>query len=113
MKSQEVENFTNSIIWTVEAKFCKNGLFNRHNSHFWSKNIPRAIRERRFQEHWSFNVFCAIKNDRVFDLYFYDRIRGAFNKLDGPVIKKATSTGVLKRIKMCLNNDGNVFEHLL
>lgn len=72
LKSQEDENFTRHVIWTDESKFGKNGLFNRHNSHFWSDDNPRAVRQRNFQEAWSFNVFCAIKNNRILALYFYE-----------------------------------------
>lgn len=72
MRTQEFDNFTETVIWTDEAKFCKNGLYNRHNSHFWAPENPRMIRERAFQDSWSFNVFCAIKNDRILCLFFYD-----------------------------------------
>jgi hypothetical protein len=58
-------SFLKNIIWTDEAKFSKNGLFNRHNIHYWALENPRVVRERNFQESWQFNVFCAIKNNRV------------------------------------------------
>lgn len=72
MKTQEDENFIKKVIWCDEAKFSKNGLFNRHNSHFWSNENPHVSRERYFQDRWSFNVFCAIKDDKILALKFYD-----------------------------------------
>ncbi|KAJ8967657.1 hypothetical protein NQ314_002692 [Rhamnusium bicolor] len=58
-------------IWSDEAKFTKNGLFKRHNSHYWSNTNPHVFRERNFQESWQFNVYCAIRTDRVVALEFY------------------------------------------
>lgn len=42
---QDDENFTKKIIWTDEAKFTKNGLFNKHNSHFWAAENPHNERK--------------------------------------------------------------------
>lgn len=72
VKSQEDPLFTTKIIWCDEAKFSKNGLFNRHNSHFWADENHHVFRERAFQYTWNFNVFCAIKNDRILSLHIYD-----------------------------------------
>lgn len=73
MKSQEDENFTKKIIWSDEAKFTKNGIFNRKNQHYWAANNPRATSERNFQQSWSFNVYCSIKFDKIFAIYLYDK----------------------------------------
>lgn len=69
---QEDELFLKNIIWTDEAKFSKNGIQNRHNSHFWASENPNVTRERNFQLSWSFNVYCAIKDNRILCIYFYD-----------------------------------------
>lgn len=63
--------FLDNIIWTDEAKFTKNGAFNRHNSHYWSDSNLHVFREQNFQESWQFNVYCAIRNDSVVALHFY------------------------------------------
>lgn len=34
-KCQEDENSLKQIVWTDKAKFTKNVLFNKHNSHHW------------------------------------------------------------------------------
>lgn len=69
---QDDFRFLDNIIWTDEAKFTKNGLFNRHNSHFWCDSNPHAVRLRNYQETWQFNVYCAVRNDGVVKLHFYE-----------------------------------------
>ncbi|XP_071054645.1 uncharacterized protein [Onthophagus taurus] len=64
--------FLDNIIWSDEAKFTKNGLFNRHNSHYWSDSNPHKFTTSNFQGSWQFNVYCAIRNDRVVALHFYE-----------------------------------------
>lgn len=46
-------------------------LYNRHYSHFWSEENPQVGRERYFQDS-CFNVFCAIKYDKISALKFND-----------------------------------------
>ena len=82
IRSEGDDSYLGNIIWTDEAKFTKNGLFNRHNSHYWSDSNPHMFRERNFQESWQFNVYCAIRNDRVVALQFYqENLNGKLNFL--------------------------------
>lgn len=77
LRSQENPFFLDNVIWSDEAKFTKNGVFNRRNSHFWSDSNVHPFREENFQESWQFNVYCAIRNDRVVALEFYqDNLNG-------------------------------------
>ena len=71
-KTQEDDNFLKTIIWSDESKFTKNGIFNRRNSHLWALEKPTKARVSNFQESWSFNVYCAIKDNEVAVLKFYD-----------------------------------------
>ncbi|KAJ8939687.1 hypothetical protein NQ318_011734 [Aromia moschata] len=69
--------FLDNIIWSDEAKFTENGVFNRRNSHYWSYYNVHPFRERNFQESWQFNAYCAIRNDGVVVLEFYqDNLNG-------------------------------------
>lgn len=69
-KTQENNDFLSQIIWTDEAKFSRDGLFNRRNKHFWAQENPHVIRESRHQKKFSFNVFCLISNGEVrFEIY--------------------------------------------
>lgn len=72
LKLQENNNFLDNFIWSDEAKINKNGIFNRRNIHYWSNANPHVCRERNFQESWSFNIYCAIKNDSILVLYIYN-----------------------------------------
>lgn len=72
VKSQENHNFLRNIIWCDESKFTKNGLYNRHNSHYWSQDNLYLTKERGFQDRWEFNVFCAIRDNQIVALHFYD-----------------------------------------
>lgn len=72
LRIQEEPDFLQRMIWSDEAKFTKNGIYNKHNSHYWSNINTNEIREVRFQEVWQFNVYCAIKNDEVLVVHIYD-----------------------------------------
>lgn len=50
IKSQKDDNFTGHIIWSDETKFGKNGLFNTHNSHFWSDHNTHAVRNYKINK---------------------------------------------------------------
>jgi hypothetical protein len=47
-------NFLKNILFTDEAVFTKDGIFNQHNSHLWSEENPHAIRIRGSQYPESF-----------------------------------------------------------
>lgn len=82
MRNHENDQFLNDIIWSDEAKFNKNGIFNRRNSHFWSDSNPHSVRERQFQDRWNFNVYCAVKKNAIVMLHFYDgNLDGKFKYL--------------------------------
>lgn len=68
---QEDDFFLKKIIWTDESKFSREGIFNRHNCHIWANQNPHAIRESGFQDKFSFNVFCLLK-DNMFYYHIYD-----------------------------------------
>lgn len=72
MKNQENDQFLRNIIWSDEAKFTKNGIFNKRNSHYWSDTNPHSVRERQFQDRWNFNVYCAVKDNAIVMVHFYD-----------------------------------------
>lgn len=65
------------IIWTDEANFSNNGMFNRHNTHYWSRVNPVITRDTGFQEKFSVNVWCAILNNRVYCYMYEGTLTGA------------------------------------
>lgn len=71
VRLQENPDFFKRIIWTDEAKFSKEGIFNRRNLHNWAQQNPHAVRESNFQNKFSFNVFCLLV-DNTFKYHIYE-----------------------------------------
>lgn len=70
VKIQENPNFLREIIWTDEAKFNREGQVNSRNNHFWASSNPHLKRERGFQQKFSVNVFCMLKENKLsFTMY--------------------------------------------
>ncbi|XP_022165622.1 uncharacterized protein LOC111030441 [Myzus persicae] len=53
-------NFLKNILFTDEAVFTKDGIFNQHRSHLWSEENPHAIRIRGSQYKFSINIWCGL-----------------------------------------------------
>ncbi|GBM71295.1 hypothetical protein AVEN_173867-1 [Araneus ventricosus] len=64
--------FLADIIWTDEACFLRNGMFNRQNVLTWFLENPRYAVEVRHQLRWSINVWCGCFNDRLIGPVFYE-----------------------------------------
>ncbi|KAI5638961.1 hypothetical protein NE865_08413 [Phthorimaea operculella] len=71
-----LENPHRNILWTDEATFTRIGMFNTHNSHYWSSTNPRRVRPNHFQRRFSVNVWAGIVGDRIVGPYFLPRING-------------------------------------
>ncbi|GBM46424.1 hypothetical protein AVEN_256397-1 [Araneus ventricosus] len=69
---EDYPTFLADIIWTDEACFPRNGMFNRQNVHTWSLENARYAVEVRHQLRWSINVWCGIFNDRLIEPVFYE-----------------------------------------
>ena len=65
-KIEEEPEFLNKIIWTDEAKFNREGIFNRRNTHHWALENPYVVRPHSFQVKFSVNVFCLLMQDRFY-----------------------------------------------
>ncbi|RVE45431.1 hypothetical protein evm_009949 [Chilo suppressalis] len=62
------------ILWTDESTFTRVGMFNIHNSHFWSDVNPRQVRPSHFQRRFSVNVWAGILGDQLLGSVFLDRL---------------------------------------
>lgn len=71
IKSQDDPDIYRKIIWSDESKFTKNGLFNRHNVHYWTDENLNVNRSRNHQVYWSFNMWCGIKDNIIIGPVFY------------------------------------------
>ncbi|XP_026830318.1 uncharacterized protein LOC113563195, partial [Ooceraea biroi] len=63
-------SFSDSILWTDEATFTPNGVFNSRNFLQWQEENPHAIRQGAFQYRWTINVWAGVIGDRVIGPYF-------------------------------------------
>jgi hypothetical protein len=53
------------MLFTDEAQFTRDGIFNSRNSHVWANENPHAIRLAGSQRKFSVNVWCGLINDRL------------------------------------------------
>lgn len=56
-------NFIGNILFTDEASFTRDGVFNFHNMHEWSDENPHAIHVRNHQFGFSINVWIGMVGD--------------------------------------------------
>lgn len=59
------EDFLRYILWTDEAIFTRDGIFNTHNSHEWAHENPHAKIERSHQVRFSLNIWAGIFGDEI------------------------------------------------
>uniref|UniRef100_V5GKW0 Transposable element Tc3 transposase n=1 Tax=Anoplophora glabripennis TaxID=217634 RepID=V5GKW0_ANOGL len=64
-KCRRDPNLFNSILWTDECGFKRNGIFNIHNLHFWEEDNPNVTRSDQFQHHFSVNLWAGIINAQL------------------------------------------------
>nr|CAH7761060.1 unnamed protein product [Callosobruchus chinensis] len=55
-KCREDRNFSKCILYTDEAKFTREGIYNSRNNHIWDEENPHCIRQQGFQSKFSVNV---------------------------------------------------------
>jgi hypothetical protein len=63
------ELILHDILWTDEACFTREGVFNVLNSHFWAQDNPHVIRERGYQVRFSVSVWAGIVRNIVVGPY--------------------------------------------
>lgn len=78
-KLTENPDFFNFILWTDEAQFTRDGMNNFHNFHQWSVENPRGIRNSRFQNRFSVNIWGGIFNGQILNLQIINHRLQAVN----------------------------------
>lgn len=58
-------DFADTILFTDEAGFTKNGIFNFHNNHVWCDENPHATVESRHQQRFSLNIWLGMIGERL------------------------------------------------
>ena len=64
---RERPNSSNCILFTDEAGFTRNAVFNSHNIHIWSDKNPHARQEVRFQRLFFINVWAGTDYKQITD----------------------------------------------
>jgi len=75
-------NFLRYVLWTDEASFTRDGIFNSGNSHVWDEENPHAIFPTRHQQRWSVNVWAGIVDDYLIGPYLLPE------RLTGPIYRR-------------------------
>lgn len=75
-------NFLRYVLWTDEASFTRDGIFNSRNSHVWDEENPHAIFPRKHQQRWSVNVWAGIVDDYLIGPYLLPE------RLTGPIYRR-------------------------
>ncbi|GFS96651.1 uncharacterized protein TNCV_3944271 [Trichonephila clavipes] len=66
-----------SVLFTNEASFSREGIFNTHNSHSWVATYPHVTRTRAAQDRFLVNVWAGILGDHLIGPYILpDRLTG-------------------------------------
>lgn len=58
-------NFVSTILFTDESRFTNNGMFNRNNTRYWSRENENLIIEGNFQERFGVNVWAGIVGEHL------------------------------------------------
>lgn len=72
-------NFPRFVLFTDEASFTREGIFNSRNNHVWAEENPHTIRSTRFQQKFSVNVWAGIIDGRLIGPHLLP------NRLTGPI----------------------------
>ncbi|GFX45512.1 uncharacterized protein TNCV_2740491 [Trichonephila clavipes] len=69
--------FAASVLFTDEASFSREGIFNTHNSQSWAAANPHVTRTRAAQDRFLVNVWAGILGDHLIGPYILpDRLTG-------------------------------------
>uniref|UniRef100_A0A1B6L5Q6 DUF4817 domain-containing protein n=1 Tax=Graphocephala atropunctata TaxID=36148 RepID=A0A1B6L5Q6_9HEMI len=58
-------DFLTSVLFTDKAGFNRNGIMNFHNTHHWADENPYVIKQSRFKNTFSLNVWVGIIRDSL------------------------------------------------
>lgn len=70
------------IIFTDEAQFTRDGVWNSRNSHLWAHNNPHAIVQKNSQHKFCLNVWFGVVNDTLIGPHFFEGRLNGENYLD-------------------------------
>lgn len=68
----EQYHFFKKILWTDEAIFTRQGIFNTHNMHMWAEENPSATKERSFQRRFHIMVWAGVVGDTLIGPHIFE-----------------------------------------
>lgn len=72
-------NFHNSVLFTDECSFSRDGIMNTRNNHRWSHENPHEIAHTRHQQRFSYNVWAGIVDNYLLGPVFLPpRLNGQY-----------------------------------
>lgn len=95
--------FTSIVLFTDEATFSRDGIFNTHNTHTWAHANPHTTVRRAHQVRYSINVWAGIIGDYIIGPYqLPQRLTGdmyrQFLEETLPVLLEEVPLGVRRRM---------------
>lgn len=65
------------VLFTDEAMFTQEGIFNSHNTHYWAHENPHRTRPHAYQTRFSVNVWAGLLGEHLIGPYLIpDRLTG-------------------------------------
>ncbi|GFX13315.1 uncharacterized protein TNCV_2907381 [Trichonephila clavipes] len=111
LASTNCKFFAASVLFTDEASFSREGIFNTHNSHSWAAANPHVTRTRAAQDRFLVNVWAGILGDYLTGPYILpDRLTGShyliFLKQVLPELLDSAHVTAATRTSMWFQQDG-------
>jgi hypothetical protein len=76
-KEVEHPNFLSQVLFTDEASFTREGIFNSRNRHLWADENPHGTWDRNFQKKFGVNVWAGILGNKIIGPYLLpDHLNG-------------------------------------
>jgi hypothetical protein len=92
-------------MFSDEAVFYGNGEVNRQNTRYWSQHTPHWYTDSKEQGETLLMVWCGIWKDRIIGPFL-------FNEHVNGIIKRVFLDW-LKRLNLCIGNNGGHMEQVL
>lgn len=68
----KMPNFLSQILFSDETTFKNNGVFNKHNMHYYATKNRHWTRNINQQNRWFINVWGGILGDKIIGPYFFE-----------------------------------------
>lgn len=101
--------FSSDIMWTDESTFTRNGIWNRQNLRYWSRQNPYQFHESSHQYRFSLNVWAGIYGNQIIGPIFIDGNLNAakfLELLEGPVSEYIEELPIAQSRRLWYQLDG-------